>query len=459
MENSKLSLGPGRQWRYETIFNDYVPRDIMLDIFPRLPCESVLECRRVCKTWRNLLRPVVDYNHSNYNYFIDRHLHYFHRELQLLKQPLDYDNHYEDDAYDCLANDTGEISLVFTGNSIEKDNRSSLYYVEYDDKSCKKLIRTFNISLPSETPLITVGSCNGLVCLTTKISKNICGRVYICNPITRECVELPRLFENNNEYWDAGIRILFYGFGYVPSTSEYKVVRIIYKLNSDRALCEGQVQIYTLGDHLNRWRDKRDILSPRRVYKSHGLHVNGALHWDVFPGDRMMSFDLLDEDFHFIEYPPKTLPSDWGSFVLANLGGQLCVFCSRKPSISCAEVWVLNKKNKLTDISEAKKVQEGNSSWTRKLTVSMNWEIMHRPFAIFKNGQILLWCKEKNVVAHDLKNLTTTELGDLGMARPEEDSAKPWEWRNYDKAVAHSNSFVSLRRLGEKTSTILDMIT
>lgn len=42
-----------------------LPREIEVDIFSRLPAETLIPCKRVCKTWRGLF---------NGKYFVDAHL-------------------------------------------------------------------------------------------------------------------------------------------------------------------------------------------------------------------------------------------------------------------------------------------------------------------------------------------------------------------------------------------------
>ncbi|KAI3953100.1 hypothetical protein MKW98_020295 [Papaver atlanticum] len=57
---------------------DNLPKEVTLDIFSRLPVESVLDCKLVCKAWRDILQFNAD------NFFADLHLQSQHG-LQLVQ--------------------------------------------------------------------------------------------------------------------------------------------------------------------------------------------------------------------------------------------------------------------------------------------------------------------------------------------------------------------------------------
>ncbi|XP_026400690.1 F-box protein At3g07870-like [Papaver somniferum] len=163
-----------------TIYN--LPEDIVLDMLNRLPVETVLECKLVCKPWKDVV------HHPS---FPQKHL-----------------NHHLDDS--------DKLNFIFS--NLEQDPEE-LYYAEYDEDYHEvPFNRNVRINL---SPLFykygcsLAGSCNGLICFNSYY-EGYYGPVYICNPITREYVILPE-FEGQC-WWTV--------FGYIPSTNEYKVVRI-----------------------------------------------------------------------------------------------------------------------------------------------------------------------------------------------------------------------------------------
>ncbi|XP_026398416.1 F-box protein At3g07870-like [Papaver somniferum] len=162
-----------------------LPKEIMLEIFSRVPAESVLECKSVSKSWRNLLQhpsfPQMHLNHLN-----------------------DFD----------AAHDSGNLSLIFYTKWLDKE---PFYYTEYDE-NLNRFTRTTRINVrPPFEYYDILHSCNGLVCFSAYLGN--CHNMqpaYICNPITREYTVIPK-FEGKE---------FLAGFGYSPSTNEYKVVRI-----------------------------------------------------------------------------------------------------------------------------------------------------------------------------------------------------------------------------------------
>ncbi|KAK8629860.1 hypothetical protein V6N13_078681 [Hibiscus sabdariffa] len=110
-----------------------------------------------------------------------------------------------------------------------------------------------------------VASSNGLLCFCSSSA------IYICNPLTKDSVELPKLSS------ESGIL----GFGFSPTTKEYKVLDIIYqrkmpRSNSLLAPFQSKVRIFTLGD--SQWRSLG--MAPYQfIVRQSQVTVCGRLHW------------------------------------------------------------------------------------------------------------------------------------------------------------------------------------
>ncbi|XP_026458660.1 F-box protein At3g07870-like [Papaver somniferum] len=183
-----------------------------------------------------------------------------------------------------------------------------------------------------------VGSCNGLVChyLNNQVTKGYCGG--ICNPVTGEYLVIPR--PRRPKY--AGWFVL--GFGYLPSTNEYKVVRCCYEwLNGG---WKGYVEVCTLGSQSG-WRGQENI--PYTIFLSQsGLFVNGAIHWiceTVRKMCKIVAYDLSDEKFKNVSSPPFDFfkRHDGVSGRLELLGGNLCAIVYGRDEIL---VWALKRNTK-----------------------------------------------------------------------------------------------------------------
>ncbi|OVA19772.1 F-box domain [Macleaya cordata] len=264
------------------------PPEIALDIFSRLPAESVLRCRLVCKTWRTLL------NDTN---FADIHLR---RQLLQLDDAPKFHNHL-----DVVAG--AKVGFIFL---IEIDDEGQLVYGEYDENDEQSYKTLTRINHPPIEAIIHdwVDSCNGLFCLSVD-HHGFQDPVYICNPITRECTNLPKFMDfkvgksrfDYDDYLRDKNGIMVSGFGCNLSMNEYKVVRIYYADYRYRDNRVGCVQVYTLGGGGSGWRSKGEI--SYKFLDRQGVFINGALHWLEGTG-KIVAFDLADEKFRVLPAPP-----------------------------------------------------------------------------------------------------------------------------------------------------------
>ncbi|XWS28506.1 hypothetical protein CRYUN_Cryun25bG0075500 [Craigia yunnanensis] len=129
--------------------------------------------------------------------------------------------------------------------------------------------------------------------------------MIICNPFTGNFVELPKAYEYPG-------REVALGFGYHPTTKEYKVVQLLYFVNIDHGcwLMKSDFQVFTLGT--DKWRSLGSLPLSLDQNPSEAL-LNGALHWVTMrhqapcvPGPcvKIISFDIAKETFREIPLPP-----------------------------------------------------------------------------------------------------------------------------------------------------------
>ncbi|XP_026452699.1 F-box protein At3g07870-like [Papaver somniferum] len=382
-----------------------LPSEIIIEILSRLPTDSVLECRQVCKTWRNLIR------HPSF-----AHMH-LHQNVNILP--------FHSSATDAKV----DFGLIFELRILSPKIEYILYYGEYDDQPNKKLRR---INQPSINCLSIVGSHNGLICFSVCDSDYVSyihEPIYISNPITREYMRFPRIEVNGVNR----VHTMVCGFCYLPSTDKYKIIKIYYILNQPM----GMVQMYTLGGgSCSGWRDIGEITYSLRHYVEYsfprhpcpfGAFANGALHWlDI--EQKIVSFDLAEEKFYLLPSPPfVSAHSEKNRFDLRVLGGCLC-FIHRKQDKSL-DIWFLRKKGESSscDLNE----QECDLlTWNMELSLPID----AAPISITKSGEFMMWYKS-NLCSYDPKTATMEKHVLNG---------------DFCHAVPHINSFVSLKALGEK---------
>ncbi|XP_026410233.1 putative F-box protein At3g23960 [Papaver somniferum] len=263
------------------MFSD-LPSDVMLDIFTRLPAESIGDCKSVSKRWRNVLRhPSFNQMHSN-----------------LLLSNLD------------SSADSGKLNFSFRMDDLSEPFSRNLYYLEYDDEVSSHTVKKLKLKPPFELYSI-LGSCNGLVCINglPKHYTSASYVAYICNPITGESITLPEL--DRATYYH-NVFFMTCGFGYVAATNEYKVARLYTLWKDPKA---AQIEVYTLGSGKG-WRSVGKINN----YLMDISMLNpffGFIYWTLREG-RIMAFDLANEIFvELDEYYNK-------NFRDTVLGGHYC---------------------------------------------------------------------------------------------------------------------------------------
>ncbi|XP_051127643.1 F-box/kelch-repeat protein At3g06240-like [Andrographis paniculata] len=266
-----------------------LPRDIMIDIFSRLPAKSVGKCRCVAKPWQSLLSTPQ---------FIRTHLSRKpHQETQLL---------------------IAGTHSMFSSSEIGRSSASKK--IELGD-----------------TWTEFVGSCDGLVLLVNEVDE-----VFLVNPTTLEQVYMadsPLALK-----WNESFRM--HGFGYDSCSDDYKIVTLSY-YNTDNEYepdcADTFVDVYSVKRNL--W--KRVDVSPydHAVPElSPGAFVNGAIHWLASSREAgyrsvIAAFDLAHEVFDEIPPPNGMDVEKFVFFTLAVFDGCLCMVDIH--SCNLADVWIM----------------------------------------------------------------------------------------------------------------------
>lgn len=177
-----------------------MPEEITLDVISRVPAESILECKLVCMTWRNLV--------SHHPLFLKMHL-----------------QHHLNHPAAAAAADSGKLGFI----ALTLDE-SFQYFVYNENHESIERIRRLNFNLPFGGHTRILGSSNGLICLSRRLKEE---KTYVCNPITREYVMLPEIIKRESCDFEPYHIHGTCSFGFVSSTNEYEVLRIyLQKRNS-----------------------------------------------------------------------------------------------------------------------------------------------------------------------------------------------------------------------------------
>ena len=260
------------------IMNEKIPRELILEIFSRIPVKWLFQLRCVCKQWCN---------------FID--------------DP-------------CLPNmhlaqaTTREEALILAHWFHVRHRTSSLRLMKEHDRSPKA-----TVEFPNRGRYDLENSCHGLLCFVK------CGKeeeALVSNPLRGELLMLPESTVMSR--WPHLDR---YGLGFDSSIKKYKIVHVFFR-DFDWAKRGYRLgaEVYTVGT-TSSWREISQI--PCYPLYKRAVYASGALHWLVnyeFNPDNLksmvISFNIKDEEFNSIphqEFPSKV--SKW--FELVDLRGYL----------------------------------------------------------------------------------------------------------------------------------------
>ncbi|KAF8037459.1 hypothetical protein BT93_B0376 [Corymbia citriodora subsp. variegata] len=223
----------------------YLSPEILSEIFCKLPIESVLCCRCVCKAWCYLTKSRT---------FIE----------QLLSSNVDK-----------------QPALILEQICAENDSTQPFLLVDIERRRVRQIL------IDPLKGLLAMGTCRGLLCLG---SLSALDPVFVFNPITREYRRLPTSGEKK-------INSHLVGLGFEPSTRKYKVLRTYVKGR------RRYFEVTTLGESSWRKLDVPDCSQAYLVYAP--VFWNGAINWIAFKEgcDFIISFDVCHEKFRKILFP------------------------------------------------------------------------------------------------------------------------------------------------------------
>ncbi|KAF5741388.1 F-box/kelch-repeat protein [Tripterygium wilfordii] len=271
-----------------------LPNEIVADILLRLPVKSLIRFTCVCKAWCTLCGDPkfteLQFKHGIAN----------HRGCLLLRHLSDTEGQF----VPWRTLNAGSYYIAAICGSLLCPEK----HWKADEVFSLRNGGTFQEISKVEVPILSktghysiVGSINGLICLIeSHLTCPAFGlRIYLWNPATRECRALPEHYINQ---WNNLLLVLGVGFGYLSTTNDYKVVRIITAFNF-----ETKVEVYSVSTDC--WRSLETNIQCQMTqiydYRS-AVFMNQASHW-VATDDANYSFilalDMVNETLYTLELP------------------------------------------------------------------------------------------------------------------------------------------------------------
>ncbi|KAL8031850.1 hypothetical protein ABFX02_13G055400 [Erythranthe guttata] len=326
----------------------HLPEDIVTEILSRLPVQSLLRFKSVCKPWRFLISS---------KHFIKTH-------LQISDKNETFTHH----------------RFILTSLSFSKCPGNlrvcSLRSLLTEPATRSSPLDFFPAS--GSTNLRIVGSCNGLTCVLIDSY-----RFFLLNPTTREYRQLPD-FERPNEFgFMTGL-----GFGFVESSGDYKVNavfrRVLFPSTSDVA------RVYSL--KADSWRGNNVPFKDGWNCCRLGKFVSGKLHWRSYKSEHLESeweivcLDLESERFGTLEKLPRCFEGYFCPILLV-VKGCLCALFGYPKAIRF-DIWIWSEYG--VEDSWANFFTIPNPC--HALTHSIPWRGYLTPPFVLSNGEVLYSC-------------------------------------------------------------------
>ncbi|KAI3714074.1 hypothetical protein L1987_72664 [Smallanthus sonchifolius] len=292
--------------------SDYFPRDLQLQILKRLPLNSLLKSRTVCKYWNSLITS---------NDFISAHLKF---------------------TQSIIHNGTQSLFIRYFDRTHKIEQYITLKY----DETFGSHFSNIELQHASKTGYFrVVGYCDGVVCLSDDLFDSM-HMVILWNPSIRKSVRVS--IPNYEQTW--------LGFGVCPITHDPKVIRIMY-LNDSSIPPLAEVLSVTssawrkpFGSNHNHNHNHNHLRKAIRISWSQ-VCFNGVIHWvacDKQIEERIrcliVSFDLVREAFDEMPLPDDLSCQHISNLSISNRKGDLTMLeYDMEKGKECCGVWVMKE--------------------------------------------------------------------------------------------------------------------
>ncbi|KAK4796614.1 hypothetical protein SAY86_028940 [Trapa natans] len=266
--------------------------EIILEILARLPAKSLFRAKAVCKLWNKLIFQ---------EYFVK----------------------------------------LFNGLSIR--NPMVLMEVSYSSKSTDSIWlyvdnhAATRLSLDFLNERVRVrASSNGLLCCSSKQYKD---KYFVCNPVTREYIELPTRIENPFTTFYPPREATLVGLVNDLSESKFSVVLAGYQKTS-RDVFDESFLCSVFDSESGRWREFVSVQNDEfsHINKNQVVFINGAFHWLTRNQQELLVLDLNNNHWRKMTLPNEVGKGHIISVYLLECDGFLSVIQMSKKFM---KIWLL----------------------------------------------------------------------------------------------------------------------
>ncbi|KAG7535206.1 F-box associated domain type 3, partial [Arabidopsis thaliana x Arabidopsis arenosa] len=341
-----------------------IPLDLLIEILTKLPAKSLMRFMCVSKLWFSLIRS---------RYFSNRYL-----TVASPPQPprlyMSLVDHIQCNSMEVCYNPRESVLLSLSSSS------------STDAKSFHQ-----DLTMPG------MGGRNMMI-LRGLILYIVCRKACIYNPTTKQCVTLPAVQSNIFAQEDYHKSVLYF-LGHDPVLDQYKVVCTVAVSSKRFKRITSEHWVFVL-EPGGSW--KRIEFDQPHCPTRLGLCINGVIYFlasACMSGDILVSFDVMSEEFKWIQGPP--VASAFMPMGFIEYCGKPSVFdhshLKRKGSV---DLWVLedagkwSKKSLVLQPCQMHLVDKKLSYKVKGTT--RNGEIILAPFLLRSPYYVLYYDPKKN---------------------------------------------------------------
>lgn len=338
-----------------------MPEEILIEMFVRLPVESLLRLRCVCKCWYSLI--------SNPG-FTAAHL-----------------------SHQKAARKGGSLLFKF----FHDFGDGNFYSLRFDNDNDG--LGDVKLELPDKPKRCHVyGTCNGVICFATDHSR-FDSETYLWNPALRNVKILPESRIRFRHFCSYSMHV---AFGFLPNVNDYKVVRMVYfsrRVNGNDVIFS-ELEVYKMST--DSWKKKVGVTPIKLCYLYDTVQfVNVTAYWLARRAreegyvDLIVAFDMLNEEFEEEIMLPNCDCKREACVSMAAFGGSLyyshcnCGITAHNNNHDC-DIWIL-------------KFSEDKFTWTKQYTITNLPDIKGPPLGFRKNGEVILAKFDGSEVSYNLE--------------------------------------------------------
>ncbi|KAJ1269953.1 hypothetical protein BS78_06G017700 [Paspalum vaginatum] len=424
-----------------------VPEDILLtEVLPRLPVRSLFRCRSVCRSWSAGIDDPL---------FARRHLQHQHlshgARMSVLDVPCEprLEEHWGEarskemefrriQLHGARHHQQGGGEPAAAATATTTTTAELMHSVVCPENRFTALLQ----------PLL---HCDGMVLVATAS-----GELFVCNPATREFVELPPGSPTLMQWPGPGP----VAFGFDPYTNTYKVARVFYRgfelVEDDEPYDDdGQErgtldvdhghEVFTLGSGGGgSWEPTED--PPHCIACATPICTRGAFYCSAAVGraDEPRPFDLLrfcmrDETFTVVPYPPCFSQS--GGVIgdqdtLTELGGRLC--CAHVRCPRAVDIWLAS--------DDGGHGEEKSLQWSIAYRIELLKPVDHSvlPLDVYGDDEVLLSVDRRMLCKCNATTKAVKEVLDMERALDLYGATPQLSLRLLHNAVPYVESLMSI---------------